>query len=157
MELTDQQAIDHLNTIINERESAVHLKEVLKHAADADSRVSSAQTELSTVDKQLAEKRVLLANLDAEYQKREAAVKRHYDDVLEKIEKNIHQAELDAARMVQEVQAKVTEANTTLADMHNAIGMANQQKLAAEEAMKRSMDALTKAKADYDAYKASLQ
>ena len=157
MELTDQQAIDHLNTIINERESAVHLKEVLKHAADADSRVASAQADLSTLDRQLADKRVLLANIDAEYQKRETATKKHYDDVLDKVDKKVQQAELDAERAVQQVQEKVTEAVRTLEDMQHAIGMANQQKIAAEEAMKRSMDALTKAKADYDAYKAGLQ
>lgn len=155
--MNDREAIDHLNTIINERESAVYLKAVLEQAIDADGRVSNAKAGLVSLDKQLADKRVLLANIDAEYQKREAALKRHYDDVLEKVDKNVHQAELDAAKAVQDVKGKVTEANAVLNDMQNAIGMANQQKVAAEEAMKRSVDALKKAEADYKAYKDSLK
>ena len=154
--MDDRQAIDHLNTIINERESAVALKEVLEQAITAQGRVGNAKAELVSLDKQLADKRVLLANIDAEYQKREVALKEHYDDVLEKVDRRGHEAELDAARAVQEIQAKVAEAKVTLTDMHNAIGMANQQKVAAEEAMKRSVDALNKAKADYEKYKASL-
>ena len=155
--MNDREAIDHLNTIINERESAVYLKAVLEQASNAEGRVGNAVAALASLDKQLAEKRVLLANIDAEYQKREAALKRHYDDVLEKVDKNVHQAELDAVKAKQDVEAKVTEAHASLVDMHNAIGMANQKKMEAEEAMKRSVDALKKAEADYKAYKDSLK
>ena len=158
--MNDHEAVDRIHTYlgryVGDYEVARDALAAFERVLDVMAGAAQAKRDLDAYQQQIEQKRVILASIDAEYAKREAALKTHYADVQEKLNKKVENEELTAVDLIDRAKSDVAEAKQSLADIQNAIGLANRQRVEAEESMMRSVAMLKKAKDDYDAYKASL-
>ena len=156
MELTDQQAIDHLNTIINERESAVHLKEVLKQAMTAQERVAAAAAEVNKVEKQITGMNVALQALEQEYAVRKASAEATHQATLAGMATKLKEAEANYQHRLSTIKlwnANMDKEKVARQAEIDRLGKEIEKKLddtrAASTAYKLAVD-------KYEVYKASL-
>ena len=155
--MNDAQAIDHLNTIINERESAVALKAVLERAISAEGRASAADARCKDLEKQAASYPAKLLTLESDYQ--------HKRDQLED-DLDIHRRSLAAAKVdlsasyeeyKKQTTAQIDALTTDLQGAQLATTKANDA-CGVAYAKKRECDAeLAAAVKKYEDYKASLK
>ena len=154
--MNTQQKIDCLNTIINERESIVWLKEIMQDHLVYLEEKGQREARLKDLDAQIAKKQQALALADEAVHRKE-----HENDVAihalnEDYEKQ--KAKLVAAYLAEEQRLKANraEAEATLATVEDNLAKAQQ---AVQDILKQQTKleaAFAKSKRDYEAYKASL-
>ena len=155
--MNEQQRIDHLNTIINQYESLVWLREVFKDVMKYREEMGHKEADLAAMDKVCAAKQKDLDGLQVKYKAKEAALEmdlgkthQHYADLLAKATK---QYEVDAARIdaqMLNLMVKLDGAQANYTKAIDAQAHAEKQQAKAEASMLKAIK-------DYEDYKTSLK
>ena len=154
--MNDQQRIDHLNTIINQYESLVWLRDVFKDVEKYREAMGHQEADLAALEKACVAKQAELDGLNAKYAAKEAVMAEglaeaelEYTASLAKAAVQYDQDASEYAAKQDALKAQLTAAQDTLAKAEWAAAQAAKKQAALEAS-------LAKAIKDYEAYKASL-
>ena len=154
--MNDQQRIDHLNTIINQYESLVWLRDVFKDVAKYREAMGHQEADLQALADACIAKQAELDGLKAKYAAKEAvmakelaAAELEYVASLAKAASQYDQDASEYAAKQDTLKAQLVAAQDTLAKAEWAAAQATKKQAALEAS-------LAKAIKDYEAYKASL-
>ena len=154
--MNTQQKIDCLNTIINERESAVWLKEILQDALAYLDEKGDREGRLKALDAQAEAKQKDVDGLAAVYHAKEAELRREYEAVSNDAE--AQKAKLVAAYLKHEedIKAKTANLDATLATLQDNVSKTQAIIFSLAQQQEKAETMLAQAKKQYEAYKASL-
>ena len=154
--MNDQQRIDHLNTIINQYESLVWLRDVFKDVAKYREAMGRQEYDLKVLEDACVAKQAELDGLKAKYAAKEAMLAKglaeaelEYTASLAKAASQYDQDASEYAAKQDALKAQLAMAQDTLAKAEWATAQAAKKQAQLEAA-------LAKAIKDYESYKASL-
>lgn len=155
--MNDQQKIDCLNTIINERESALWLKEVLKDVLAYRELAGRGEGLLKDLDAQCSARQADLDGLTKKYKAKEAGLEADLAEFRQKMGEAEAVLQAHYADAAADIDSQLLSLAAALKVAQDKTAKAQDAAVVAQQKQDQAEAALDKAIQKYEQYKASLK